>query len=190
MGPSSWLARARRAWYVQATCCRQARFRVHHSGFGLCAGRWKKIGDPRVERTPGLVEASRGNVERQLGMGTRLFVGNLAYSTMDHQLEAAFAEHGQVLNASVVVDRTTGRSRGFGFVEFENENDAKAAIEALDGSTLDGRPIAVNEARPRAPKRDDWSGGGGGGGSGGGQDRGRGGGSKRGRGGGGRRGGW
>jgi cold-inducible RNA-binding protein len=122
-------------------------------------------------------------------MGTRLFVGNLAYSTMDHQLEAAFAEHGQVVSANVVVDRATGRSRGFGFVEFENENEAKAAIEALDGSTLDGRPIAVNEARPRTPRRDDWSGGGGGGGS----DRDRKGGGKRGRGGGGgggRRGGW
>ncbi len=136
------------------------------------------------------MEVRRVNVERQLGMGTRLFVGNLAYSTMDHQLEAAFAEHGQIASANVVVDRATGRSRGFGFVEFENENEAKAAIEALDGSTLDGRPIAVNEARPRAPKRDDWSGGGGGGGS----DRDRKGGGKRGRGGGGggggRRGGW
>ena len=132
------------------------------------------------------MEVRRVNVERQLGMATRLFVGNLAYSTMDHQLEAAFAQHGQVVSANVVVDRATGRSRGFGFVEFENENEAKAAIEALDGSTLDGRPIAVNEARPRTPKRDDWSGGGGGGGS----DRDRKGGGKRGRGGGGRRGGW
>jgi cold-inducible RNA-binding protein len=130
------------------------------------------------------VEVRRVNVERQLGMSTRLFVGNLAYSTMDHQLEAAFAQHGQVVSANVVVDRATGRSRGFGFVEFENENEAKAAIEALDGSTLDGRPIAVNEARPRTPKRDDWSGGGGG------SDRDRKGGGKRGRGGGGRRGGW
>ena len=113
-------------------------------------------------------------------MGKRLFVGNLSYSTMDHQLEALFSQHGKVVSANVVVDPASGQSRGFGFVEFETDEEAKVASEALDGATVDGRAIAVNEARPRAP-RGGGEGGGGGGGPrhggkrGGGRDRDRGG---------------
>lgn len=98
-------------------------------------------------------------------MGNRLYVGNLAYSTMDQQLQEAFAEFGEVVSASVVIDRATGQSRGFGFVEFGSSEDAERAIESLNGATLDGRSITVNVARERRPP----SGGGGGGGGGGGR---------------------
>ncbi len=94
-------------------------------------------------------------------MGNRLYVGNLAYSTMDQQLQEAFAEFGEVVSASVVIDRATGQSRGFGFVEYGSSEDAERAIESLNGSSLDGRSITVNVARERRP-----SGGGGGDGGG------------------------
>jgi RNA recognition motif-containing protein len=103
-------------------------------------------------------------------MGNRLYVGNLAYSTMDQQLQEAFSEFGEVTSASVVIDRATGQSRGFGFVEYGSNEDAERAIESLNGSTLDGRSITVNVARERRPSA------GGGGGGGGGGDRGGGGG--------------
>lgn len=92
-------------------------------------------------------------------MNNRLFVGNLSYSTMEQQLRDAFAEFGEVTSASIVLDRMTGQSRGFGFVEFASPESAEKAIEALDGAELDGRSITVNVARER-------SGGGGGGGGG------------------------
>lgn len=85
-------------------------------------------------------------------MGTRLYVGNLSYSTMDHQLEALFSQHGTILNVAVVLDSATGRSRGFGFVEFEVDSEAQAAIAAVDGTTVDGRTLTVNVARPRVPR--------------------------------------
>ncbi|HMJ12519.1 MAG TPA: RNA-binding protein, partial [Polyangiaceae bacterium] len=90
-------------------------------------------------------------------MSTRLYVGNLAYSTMDHTLRDAFAQHGEIVSATVIIDRMSGQSRGFGFVEFANENEGLAAAEAMNGAMLDGRPIRVNPARER-------QGGGGGGG--------------------------
>ena len=93
-------------------------------------------------------------------MGNRLYVGNLAYATSEDGLRNAFEVHGEVVNATVVMDRDTGRSRGFGFVEFADGDAAQSAMEALDGSDLDGRNIKVNEARER-PR-----GGGGGGGRG------------------------
>ena len=93
-------------------------------------------------------------------MGTNLYVGNLSYSTDDYGLRAAFEEHGEVASARVVTDRDTGRSRGFGFVEMANEEDARRAETAMNGADLDGRQIKVNEARPRKESR----GGGGGGG--------------------------
>ena len=105
-------------------------------------------------------------------MGNRLYVGNLAYSTMDQQLQEAFSEFGEVTSASVVIDRATGQSRGFGFVEYGSNEDAERAIESLNGSTLDGRSITVNVARERRPSA-------GGGGGGGGGDRGGGGGGGR-----------
>ncbi len=78
-----------------------------------------------------------------------IYVGNLAYSTTDSSLEEAFGAHGTVERAKVVIDRDSGRSRGFGFVEMSNDEEAKAAIEALNGSDMDGRALNVNEARPR-----------------------------------------
>jgi len=91
-------------------------------------------------------------------MSNKLFVGGLAWATDDQRLGDAFAEYGDVTEAKVILDRDTGRSRGFGFVTFTNGDDAKAAIDALDGSSLDGRNIRVNvaEDKRRAPRRDRW----------------------------------
>lgn len=89
----------------------------------------------------------------------KIYVGNLPFSTSDASLHDAFAEHGQVDEAVVVTDRETGRSRGFGFVTMPNDDEANAAISALNGKEFDGRTITVNEARP---KRQDGGGGGGG----------------------------
>lgn len=81
-------------------------------------------------------------------MTTNLYVGNLAFDTDSNQLEQLFAQHGSVSKAQVITDRESGRSRGFGFVEMAPE-DAKTAIQALDGHQLNGRQITVNEAKPR-----------------------------------------
>lgn len=85
-----------------------------------------------------------------------LFVGSLAYATTDDTLREFFAQIGSVASAKVIMDRDSGRSKGFGFVEFENEEDNARAIAELDGKELDGRAITVNEARPREdkPRRD------------------------------------
>lgn len=82
-------------------------------------------------------------------MATKLFVGSLAWSTTDDGLKDFFAQVGSVVSANVITDRETGRSRGFGFVEMSSDEEAKKAIEELNGKELDGRPITVNEARPR-----------------------------------------
>ena len=82
-------------------------------------------------------------------MSKKLFVGSLPWAVNDEALKEAFAPYGNVISANVVTDRQTGRSRGFGFVEYENESEADAAIEALNGSELDGRNIVVNEAKPK-----------------------------------------
>ena len=92
----------------------------------------------------------------------KIYVGNLSYSTSSESLRAAFEQFGAVNSAEVIMDRTTNRSRGFGFVEMANDDEAKAAIAGLDGKDLEGRAVKVNEARPR---RNDYGGGGGGGGS-------------------------
>lgn len=90
----------------------------------------------------------------------KLFVGSLAWATTDDGLNAHFSGVGTVASAKVVTDRETGRSRGFGFVEYENDAEADAAIEKLNNSDLDGRQITVNEARPREDKpRGDYGGG-------------------------------
>lgn len=91
-------------------------------------------------------------------MSKNIFVGSLAWATTNESLERHFAQYGTVTSAKVITDRETGRSKGFGFVEMETGGDE--AIDALNGSDLDGRQIVVNEARPREPRR----GGGGGGG--------------------------
>jgi RNA recognition motif-containing protein len=79
----------------------------------------------------------------------KLYVGNLPFSTNDAELRSMFEPHGQVASAQVVTDRETGRSRGFGFVEMPNDDEAQKAIEAMDGNTVGGRPLKVNEAKPR-----------------------------------------
>ena len=105
-------------------------------------------------------------------MGKKLFVGGLAWATDDSGLRSAFSQFGDVSEAIVITDRETGRSRGFGFVTFETDDAAETAQKAMDGTQLDGRSIAVNEANERPPR----SGGGGGGGRGGGGGYGGGGG--------------
>ncbi len=101
-------------------------------------------------------------------MGKKLFVGGLAWGTDDSALRSAFAQFGSVTEAIVITDRETGRSRGFGFVTFDNDDEADNAQKALDGTQLDGRSIAVNEARERPPRGGGGGGGGGRGGGGGG----------------------
>jgi RNA recognition motif-containing protein len=85
-------------------------------------------------------------------MASKLFVGSLAWATTDDGLKAHFETVGAVESARVITDRETGRSRGFGFVEFANDDDSKKAIDTLNNSELDGRNITVNEARPREDK--------------------------------------
>lgn len=87
-------------------------------------------------------------------MEKRLFVGNLPYSMNDADLERAFADHGRVVSAVVIRDRETDRSRGFGFVEMETDEEAAVAQRALDGVELDGRKLRVNTAQPRAEGRE------------------------------------
>src|ERR1039458_7688438 len=106
-------------------------------------------------------------------MGSKLYVGNLSYNTTSSDLEQLFAAHGSVQSAEVIADRETGRSKGFGFVQMGSDEEAQAAIAALNGQENDGRPLTVNEAKPR---EDRPRGGGGGGGYGGGGGGGRGGG--------------
>jgi RNA recognition motif-containing protein len=96
-------------------------------------------------------------------MGKKLYVGNLGYGVTDADLDRMFAAHGTVQSAQVIMDRDTGRSKGFGFVEMGSDAEAQAAIAALNGKEADGRTLTVNEARPR----EDRGGGGGGGGRGG-----------------------
>jgi RNA recognition motif-containing protein len=83
-----------------------------------------------------------------------IFVGNLSFNTTDDSLREAFGEFGAVDSARVILDRETQRSRGFGFVEMSDDNEARAALEGMDGKDLDGRDLRVNEARPREPRRD------------------------------------
>ena len=108
-------------------------------------------------------------------MGNKLYVGNLAYSVRDDSLQQAFSQFGTVTSAKVMMDRDTGRSKGFGFVEMGSDAEAQAAINGMNGQPLEGRPIVVNEARPRE-ERPGGFGGGGGGRSGGGGGYGGGGG--------------
>ena len=104
-------------------------------------------------------------------MGKKLYLGNLSYDVSSADLESMCAAHGTVLSAEVIQDRTTGKSKGFGFVEMDSESEAQAAISALNGTETGGRTITVNEAKPREPRRDGGGYGGGGGGGGGRRDR-------------------
>jgi RNA recognition motif-containing protein len=103
-------------------------------------------------------------------MGKKLYVGNLSYSVRDSDLEDLFAAHGSVQSAQVIMERDTGRSKGFGFVEMSNDQEAQDAISALNGRELEGRTLTVNEARPKE-EGGGRGGKGGGGGYGGGGGR-------------------
>ena len=110
-----------------------------------------------------------GRPTRAYNQGTymyKLFVGGLPYSTTSEELQELFAQHGTVASATVVTDRETGRSKGFGFVEYESDDEGKAAETALNGKEFGGRTITVSEARPKEdrPRRDFGGGGGNGGG--------------------------
>ena len=124
-------------------------------------------------------------------MGNKLYVGNLPYSVRDGDLEQSFGQFGTVTSAKVMMERDTGRSKGFGFVEMASDAEAQAAISGMNGQALGGRSLVVNEARPMEPRPPRSGGGGGygggGGGGGGGYGGGGGGGGYGGGGGGGRR---
>lgn len=106
-------------------------------------------------------------------MGNKLYVGNLAYSVRDDNLQQQFAEFGSVTSAKVMMDRDSGRSKGFGFVEMGSDAEAQAAINGLNGQSMDGRALVVNEARPKEERPGGFGGGNrsGGGGYGGGGGR-------------------
>ena len=126
-------------------------------------------------------------------MGKKLYVGNLPYSVSDSDLQQMFEAHGTVTSAQVIMDRDTGRSKGFGFVEMSSDAEAQAAVDAMNGKDINGRPLTVNEARPKPEGgggggrggRGGYGGGGGGYGGGGGGYGGGGGGGRGGYGGGG-----
>ena len=99
-------------------------------------------------------------------MSNKLFVGNLSFNTTENDLQDTFAAHGTVVEANLMMDRTSGRPRGFGFVTMSTPEEAQAAIEALNGKSIDGRALTVNVAKPREERS---GGGGGGGGYGGGR---------------------
>ncbi len=108
-------------------------------------------------------------------MSTKLYVGNLSYNTTENQLQDLFAEHGPVTSVDLIMDKFSGRPRGFGFVTMETKEGADAAVNALNGKNVDGRDLTVNEARPREERAPGGGGGGGyrgGGGGGGGGERG------------------
>lgn len=107
-------------------------------------------------------------------MGRKLYVGNLSYGVDSSQLQELFSAHGTVESAEIIADRETGRSKGFGFVQMSTDDEAQAAINALNGQNHEGRPLTVNEAKPRED-RPRGGGGGGRGGFGGGGGGGRGG---------------
>lgn len=98
-----------------------------------------------------LVSESKTDLERRL-MATKLFIGNLDYTVTSDELKTHFADAGTVVDAVVITDKMSGRSRGFGFVEMSSEDEAKAAVEKLNGSELKGRKINVNEARPQVAR--------------------------------------
>ena len=100
-----------------------------------------------------------------------IYVGNLPFSMTEDELEGSFAAHGEVQSARIITDRYTGQSRGFGFVEMSDNNAAETAIQALNGREMQGRPLTVNEARPREDRGRGGGGGGGGQGGGGGGGR-------------------
>ena len=127
-------------------------------------------------RPDGREQSRKGSQSKsKVIMSTKLFVGNLSFNTTQEQLQDLFAAHGNVIEVDVIMDKFSGRPRGFGFVTMESKEAADAAVQALNGKEIDGRALTVNEARPREER----SGGGGGGGYGGGRRDGGGGGGGR-----------
>ncbi|MDB5298075.1 MAG: recognition motif protein, partial [Phycisphaerales bacterium] len=118
-----------------------------------------------------------------MGTNSKLYVGNLSYNTTSSDLEQMFSQHGAVQSAEIISDRDTGRSKGFGFVQMGSDEEAQAAIDALNGQNVDGRNLTVNVAKPREDRPRSGGGGGYGGGGGGGGRGGYGGGGGGGRGG-------
>ena len=112
-------------------------------------------------------------------MNTKLFVGNISFNTTENDLQDAFAAHGTVTEANLMVDRMSGRPRGFGFVTMSTPEEAQKAIQAMNGASIDGRNLTVNLARPREERSGGGEGGGGRGGYGGGRGGGGGGGGGR-----------
>jgi len=104
-------------------------------------------------------------------MAKKLFVGGLSWDTTDDGLRQAFASYGEITETTVITGRDTGRSRGFGFVTFAQDDDAKTAISKMDGTSLDGKTLKVNEAQEKSPRGGGRSGGGFGGGRGSGRNR-------------------
>ena len=104
-------------------------------------------------------------------MGRKLYIGNLSYDVSSSDLQALLSAHGTVESAEVIMDRDTGRSKGFGFVEMDSDAEAQAAIAALNGQEQGGRALTVNEAKPREPRSGGGGGRGGYGGGGGRRDR-------------------
>lgn len=136
------------------------------SSFGLCAPPQGCSGPvvPRPE-TQKQAEVSRSAPARKglFGMAKNIYVGNLAWTANQDDLYQLFSQYGKVTRAQVISDRETGRSRGFGFVEMESDDEAQRAIDALNGATHDSRQLTVNEARPREDRPMGGGGGGGGG---------------------------
>jgi hypothetical protein len=127
---------------------------------GVSWPRWPRGESPRWESVESLLQA--------IPMAKRLYVGNLAFQVTSEELQSLFEQYGSVRSAQVLIDRETGRSRGFGFVEMENDDEAERAIESLDSQDHAGRRLTVNEAKPRAPGGGTYGRGGVGGGYGGG----------------------
>src|SRR5271166_3996662 len=111
-----------------------------------------------------LSQPNLGSFLRRPSMGKKLYVGNLTYGVTDAALEQMFAPHGTVQSAQVIMDRDTGRSKGFGFVEMGSDQEAQVAIREMNGKQVEGRALTVNEAKPREDRGGRSGGGGGGGG--------------------------
>ena len=111
-----------------------------------------------------------GAVRNRVSMSAKLFVGNLSFNATENQLQDLFAAHGNVIEVDLIMDKFSGRPRGFAFITMENKEGADAAVQALNGKEFEGRALTVNEARPREERP---RGGGGGGGGGYGRDRGQ-----------------
>ena len=114
-----------------------------------------------------LGRSSQSTVNIKVIMSTRLYIGNLSYNTTENQLQDLFAQHGPVTSVELIMDKFSGRPRGFGFITMETKEGAEAAIQTLNGKNVDGRDLMVNEARPREERPRSFGGGGGGGGGGG-----------------------